>query len=194
MEKGGQAPSQGALQWARHLSRLGASPPFPLPETDFAVLLRRNCPIGSPQFTQAVTLSITRRCTFANIGNIHTINQICGNPQDDRGVSSDGLGTNSPRTLLSRICERLPDIQFLRLGCCYVVAFCRRLRCPQTPAQPPAVGGVNREYAIKAAYLYNFGRYVTWPDKMFPNDQSPVVIGVLGPDPFGLALGSYCRA
>ena len=55
-------------------------------------------------------------------------------------------------------------------------------------AQPPVPGVVNREYAIKAAYLYNFGRYVTWPVEKFLDDRSPVVIGVLGPDPFGAAL------
>lgn len=56
----------------------------------------------------------------------------------------------------------------------------------QAVAQAPAV--VDREYTIKAAYLYNFSHYVTWPDGKFLNDQSPMVIGVLGPDPFGAVL------
>ncbi|MBN1909862.1 MAG: DUF4154 domain-containing protein [Pirellulales bacterium] len=46
----------------------------------------------------------------------------------------------------------------------------------------------SREYTIKAAYLYNFARYVNWPDGTFANDDSPLVIGVLGENPFGNAL------
>ena len=41
----------------------------------------------------------------------------------------------------------------------------------------------NREYRIKAAYLYQFGRYVEWPAKAFANPNSPFVIGVLEQDP-----------
>jgi hypothetical protein len=38
---------------------------------------------------------------------------------------------------------------------------------------------IDREYAIKAAYLYQFGRYVQWPATTFADSSSPLVIGVL---------------
>lgn len=41
---------------------------------------------------------------------------------------------------------------------------------------------VSREYRVKAAYLYQFGRYVEWPASAFPTAQSPFVIGVLEED------------
>ena len=41
----------------------------------------------------------------------------------------------------------------------------------------------NREHQIKAAYLYQFGRYVDWPAKAFRDAKSPFVIGVLEQDP-----------
>ena len=41
-----------------------------------------------------------------------------------------------------------------------------------------------REYNLKLAFLVNFGRYVTWPAESFPQDDAPLVIGVLGLDPF----------
>jgi len=47
-----------------------------------------------------------------------------------------------------------------------------------------------REYEIKAAFLYNFAKFVTWPDNAFADGQSPIIIGVLGEDPFGEALNS----
>ncbi len=42
------------------------------------------------------------------------------------------------------------------------------------------------EYAVKAAYLYNFGRFVQWRAPMPAGDTFPIC--VLGRDPFGAAL------
>ena len=41
------------------------------------------------------------------------------------------------------------------------------------------------EYAVKAAYLNNFAKMVKWPSSAFANAQAPLVIGVVGRDPFG---------
>ena len=46
-------------------------------------------------------------------------------------------------------------------------------------------GKINREYKLKAVYLYRFGTYVTWPKGCFENNTSPFVIGILGPDHVG---------
>jgi hypothetical protein len=53
---------------------------------------------------------------------------------------------------------------------------------------------ISREYTIKGAYLYNFGRYVRWPEGTFRNDQAPFVIGVFGTDPFGDILENIAAA
>ncbi|MDP6445276.1 MAG: YfiR family protein [Pirellulaceae bacterium] len=55
-------------------------------------------------------------------------------------------------------------------------------------AFPASSYAQNREYSIKAAYLYNLARYVTWPAGAFQNKTSPVVIGVVGENPFGNKL------
>ncbi len=52
---------------------------------------------------------------------------------------------------------------------------------------------INREYAIKAAYLYQFSRYVEWPANSFASDTSPLIIGVLGADQFGGILEEIAR-
>ncbi len=44
------------------------------------------------------------------------------------------------------------------------------------------------EYAVKAAYLYNFANFVTWPPGVFSSSGAPLVIGVVGDDPFGDSL------
>jgi hypothetical protein len=46
-----------------------------------------------------------------------------------------------------------------------------------------AQSAAQREYEIKAAYLYNFIKYVDWP-----SSGDTITIGVLGYDPFGTAL------
>jgi hypothetical protein len=40
------------------------------------------------------------------------------------------------------------------------------------------------EYQIKAAFLFNFARFVQWPPKALADATSPMVIGVLGENPF----------
>jgi hypothetical protein len=44
------------------------------------------------------------------------------------------------------------------------------------------------EYEIKAAFLYNFAKFVEWPSDAFKNSGDAFVIGVLGEDPFGDAI------
>jgi hypothetical protein len=45
-----------------------------------------------------------------------------------------------------------------------------------------------REYSVKAAFIRQFTRYVTWPEGTFKNPADPIVLGVLGENPFGNAL------
>jgi hypothetical protein len=44
------------------------------------------------------------------------------------------------------------------------------------------------EYRVKAAFLYNFSKFVEWPSSAFGGGDRPFVIGVLGNDPFGADL------
>ena len=44
------------------------------------------------------------------------------------------------------------------------------------------------EYHVKAAFLYNFAKFVEWPPGVFQGPNDPFVICVLGRDPFGRAL------
>jgi hypothetical protein len=39
---------------------------------------------------------------------------------------------------------------------------------------------INREYPLKALFLYNFGSYIEWPSSTFVDERQPFVIGVLG--------------
>jgi hypothetical protein len=56
------------------------------------------------------------------------------------------------------------------------------------PAHLPAQSAGPTEYELKAAFLFNFAKFVEWPPSAFANPQSAFLICVLGPDPFGRAL------
>ena len=48
-----------------------------------------------------------------------------------------------------------------------------------------AYGQSAAEYQVKAAFLFNFAKFVEWPTDVFPNADAPLQICVLGQDPFG---------
>lgn len=58
------------------------------------------------------------------------------------------------------------------------------------PGQPQARAQevVPSEYELKAAFLYNFARFVEWPAATFREPGAPFVIGVFGDNPFGDGL------
>jgi uncharacterized protein DUF4154 len=49
------------------------------------------------------------------------------------------------------------------------------------------------EYQVKAAFLYNFGRFVTWPARAFADSTAPLLVGILGEDPFGTEIDAMLR-
>jgi hypothetical protein len=71
----------------------------------------------------------------------------------------------------------LPRLRAVALVSAFVIV-------PSLSAQPSKPG----EYAIKATYLYNFGRYVEWPARFAAVKGDSFAICVLGQDPFGQAL------
>ena len=48
----------------------------------------------------------------------------------------------------------------------------------------PAQESAPSEYQLKAAFLYNFGKFVSWPARDFGSNNAPLVIGVFEDNPF----------
>ena len=44
------------------------------------------------------------------------------------------------------------------------------------------------EYDLKAAFLFNFAKFVEWPASAFIDERAPLTICVYGEDPFGSTL------
>lgn len=66
---------------------------------------------------------------------------------------------------------------------CLLILFFPLMSATVIPVQSPAP-----EYQVKAIFLFNFAKFVTWPDKAFVSQDSPFVIGVFGTNPFGSFL------
>jgi hypothetical protein len=66
------------------------------------------------------------------------------------------------------------------LALCFMLA--------STHAAAPA-----REYRVKAVFLFNFSRFVEWPESAFRAPAAPFVVGVFGYDPFGDELDAVMR-
>ena len=49
------------------------------------------------------------------------------------------------------------------------------------------------EYPVKAAFLFNFAKFVEWPSNAFKGPDDPIAICVLGQNPFGGALEDVVR-
>ena len=61
-----------------------------------------------------------------------------------------------------------------------------------TPLNAADVGPL-REFQVKAVFLYNFAQFVEWPASAFESQESPLVIGILGLDPFGKILDEMVK-
>jgi YfiR/HmsC-like len=46
---------------------------------------------------------------------------------------------------------------------------------------------------LEAVFLFNFSQFVDWPPQAFADASAPIVIGVLGSDPFGATLDEVVR-
>jgi hypothetical protein len=62
---------------------------------------------------------------------------------------------------------------------------------PAIPARPQTSPSV--EYQVKAAFLFNFAKFVEWPQDAFQTDKTPITLCVFRHDPFGSALDEIIR-
>lgn len=77
-------------------------------------------------------------------------------------------------------------VQFCATACAVLLSL-----AAVTPSWPQARPSV--EYQVKAAFLFNFAKFVEWPTDTFQSDKSPITLCVFRYDPFGSALDDIIR-
>jgi hypothetical protein len=60
-------------------------------------------------------------------------------------------------------------------------------------ARRGAFAAAPSEYEVKAVFLFNFSQFVSWPPAAFDKSDAPMIIAVLGTDPFGRELDSVVK-
>lgn len=71
----------------------------------------------------------------------------------------------------------------LWLNLCLLIAGFSFWTLPPAWSQP-----IVDPYQLKAVFLFNFTQFTEWPEEAFPSDSTPIIMGILGEDPFGGAL------
>jgi hypothetical protein len=94
--------------------------------------------------------------------------------------------TSDLRRLANVLCDRVARRRLS--GVCLLVGWALLCGCLARPCAAQSDGFINREYPLKALFLYNFGGYVEWPAEAFADDKQPFVIGVLGHAPLDTML------
>jgi YfiR/HmsC-like len=69
-----------------------------------------------------------------------------------------------------------------------VLSLCLVLACSGLTHAAPVAEPIVDEYQVKAAFLFNFAKFVEWPTEAFSNPNAPLVITVFGEDPFNGSL------
>jgi hypothetical protein len=88
------------------------------------------------------------------------------------------------RAVVRARCRRIPRRRRLAVVAGLAAVLC----CGRAPAQNSA-----SEYQVKAAFLFNFAKFIDWPPGSFAGPQSPFSICILGADPFGKAIDQTLR-
>jgi hypothetical protein len=91
-----------------------------------------------------------------------------------------------PVNNLKRASIRRRIFAFCRMGLVFVGASLAG-SLPATAAEP-----ASKEYQVKAAFIYNFTKFVDWPGR-FASPTAPIVVGVFGRNPFGEELEKIVR-
>ena len=67
------------------------------------------------------------------------------------------------------------------------------LACLGAAAVEPLESPRPTEYEVKAAFLYNFAKFVEWPQAAFDRLRAPLALCIFGADPFGGELDLAVR-
>jgi hypothetical protein len=119
-----------------------------------------------------------------------------------RGVGMSILDAKMPGTVdktptpisskqgMIRVFALLSCIGGRTVGAIFICLFCIYLYPETCLAQQP---GEAYEYEAKAALIYNFAKFTTWPEETFQDAEAPFVFAVLGNNPFGDASAAGRR-
>ncbi|MFH1371777.1 MAG: YfiR family protein [Planctomycetota bacterium] len=85
---------------------------------------------------------------------------------------------------------RLADTGARRISCSIAGVFVLLGCLLASEVHPSTQSGQYKEYEVKAAFIYNFLKFVDWPKEKMTNNKQ-IIIGVIGENPFGSAADVF---
>jgi hypothetical protein len=79
------------------------------------------------------------------------------------------------------------------LICLIAVLAAGALRAEPTEAAGQRERTVLPEYEVKAGFLFNFAKFVEWPADAFASADAPLILCLIGDDPFGSTLDTLVK-
>ena len=91
--------------------------------------------------------------------------------------------------LTRHLIEGIRRFALVAIGACVIVLSQGTADARAASDSPsPTAATASREYLLKAAFLFNFAKFTTWPIAAFSDPHSPLHLCILGEDPFGAAM------
>ena len=88
----------------------------------------------------------------------------------------------------SVVSEKRSGARRRRRGPFFLIAILAVLSSAGVALPAPGDSGGSLEYRVKAAFIFNFTKFVQWPADSFEDDNTPLILGIIGNDPFGSIL------
>jgi hypothetical protein len=109
-------------------------------------------------------------------------------PRRCRSRSAVEFPGTGQRQVASRIVLRVVLMRMIEMHCLRFILLLSLMIGSLSAAPIMAEEAASREYQVKAAMIYNFAQFVEWPATAFEQPDSPLVISVVGANPFGQVL------
>jgi hypothetical protein len=100
------------------------------------------------------------------------------------GTNPQRASLRHPSWSIGSLCILHHAMPFCSMALAVLLSFATRTRGQANPSL---------EYQVKAAFVFNFTKFVEWPLDTFKSENAPIVLCVFGHDPFGSALDEIVR-
>ena len=102
-------------------------------------------------------------------------------------------GTSRQRASLRQTRWRIGSLYILHRGLPFCAMALAALLSLAAAAPTRGQDNPSTEYQVKAAFVFNFAKFVEWPVDTFKSENDPIVFCVFRHDPFGSALDEIIR-
>ena len=93
----------------------------------------------------------------------------------------------------TKTAQTKPRLSGITAGCIslFITAVVLVILLTASNVYPETKSAQYKEHEVKAAFMYNFLKFVNWPKDKITQDNNQITIGIIGEDPFGPAADIF---